>query len=616
MRVATPFRSRPVVTPRRRAGGPTGRRLTIGLLLLPPGFVALAALGAPHGLAIAAAAVLAAAVAPFLADVRDESLRSGERRALLLLWLALFGWLTWINQAHQQIFGQDVLLVPGIAQGLRETPRLTDAFAASEPGRAYPPSLPILFSPLTLFLTGPRQLAFWALATQAALAALPVLWGCASKRWFRLPLDRLSLSLVLAATMLCLERTAVLGGSIKNAQHVAMGVLLPAVLLSLPRGRGPRQTLAALLLLTGLASAYYMMLHLFVAIVAGWAVGDLFLRRRVAPRSVRRVVVLAGATLVAGLWVAWLLHDLGADPRLPHSGQSISARLWRIFADPRERFWFIFSFMTPDFVGSGHRRIALLAALAACLSLPMLARRLSRAPRRLVHEFALVARFALANAVACLVLVATVALAPLTRLGFDYGRWLTWLPQLFLLAAPFLSAALVLRAVARRRALAVALPVAMIVAVGATAHVQDAQRVHRRNGERGRSLDSIERLARHLREPAPCLVVAESKAIADGLHHVGSNPLSDVVDVVSPCRLATGSFLRSPLPGGRDAGGLPAGAALDEWRRSQTLWAIGGSALPNELATRLPDLAWREVETFSDLRVRLWRAAPAPVARR
>ena len=590
----------------------TQRMLAIGALLLPLGFVAAAAVGAPYGLALAAGALPAGVGALCLRVGRGGSARSGETAALWLLWLALFAWLAWINQAHRQIFGQDALLVPGIAQSLPETPRLADAFAASEPGRAYPPSLPILFSPLTLFLSGPRQLAVWVLATHAALAALPVLWACASKRWFRLPLDRLSLALLLAAAMLCLERTAILGGSIKNAQHVAVGVLLPAVLLTLPRGRSPRQLLAAGLLLGGLASAYYMMLHLFVALVAGWLVGDLWVRRRFAPRSVRRVAVLAGATLLAGLWIAWLLSDVGSDPRLPATGQALAATLERIFADPKERFWFIFGFMTPDFIGSGLRRPALLLALALCLSLPVLVRWMPRAPRRLACQLALVARFALANAVACLFLVALVALAPVTGLGFDYGRWLAWLPQLLLLSAPFVSSAVLLRAAGRGRAIVTAFPVALILVLGAPAHVQDAERVQRRNEQRGRSLDEVERLARRLGEGAPCLVVAESSPIAAGLHRVGANPLSDVVDVVSPCRLATGSFLRNPLPGGRAAGGLPAGDTLAAWQRSQTLWALGGPPLVRELANRAPGPAWREAEAFRVARVRLWRAEPAP----
>jgi hypothetical protein len=105
-------------------------------------------------------------------------------------------------------------------------------------------------------------------------------------------------------------------------------------------------------------------------------------------------------------------------------------------------------------------------------------------------------------------------------------------------------------------------------------------------------------------------VVAESKSILNGLFQVGADPLSDVVDVVSRCRLTGGSFLRNPLPGGRAAAGLPAGAALAGWQRDHGLWALGGGRLIRELAGRAPDIVWRQVQVFGDTPVRLWQAEP------
>jgi hypothetical protein len=142
----------------RSPGRSAARLLTVGLLLLPLGFIALAAVGASYGFSMAGGAMLASSAALVLRDATDDSVCAGDRMVLLLLWLALFGWLVSINQTGQQSFGQDILLVPGIAQALIETPWLPDAFLASEPGRAYPPGLPISFSPFTLLLTGPQKL--------------------------------------------------------------------------------------------------------------------------------------------------------------------------------------------------------------------------------------------------------------------------------------------------------------------------------------------------------------------------------------------------------------------------------------------------------------------------
>jgi hypothetical protein len=416
--------------------------------------------------------------------------------------------------------------------------------------------------------------------------------------------------------MLCLERTAVLGGSMKNAQHVALGVVLPSVLLLLPRGIGWRQTLMSVLLVAGMATAYYTLLHLFAAIVAGWAVSDVWLRRRLAPRTAWRVTALAGATLAVAPWFVWLVAGLGDDPRLPDPDLVLSTRLQRMLIDPRESFWFIFGPTTTDFLGSGVRRFALLLSVAVCLSLPLLAQPLAGVSRRLAYQLHAVARPTLALATACLVLVAMIALSPMTRLGVDFGRWLIWLPVLLVLAGPFMSIAVILRALGRRRVVFAGVPVAVVILVGGMSHRQDALRVHQMVSERGRSLSSIETLAERLESNTPCLVVAPSKSILNGLFQVGADPLSDVVEVVSPCRLTGGSFLRNPLPGGRAAAGLPAGGTLAEWQRGHTLWAIGRDRLTSELAARQPALVWREVQAFGDAPVRLWQADPSAGARR
>jgi uncharacterized integral membrane protein len=160
---------------------------------------------------------------------------------------------------------------------------------------------------------------------------------------------------------------------------------------------------------------------------------------------------VAGATLVVGLALVWLLQTFGGDPRLPASELDIAASLQRIFVDPRERFWFIFGPITPDAIGSGVRRMVLATSIAICLALPLVANRLRRGSRRLVYRLLMVAKASVAMSIACVALVAMVAMAPVTRLSFDYGRWLIWVPEIIILAAPFVSGALVLRDLGMRR---------------------------------------------------------------------------------------------------------------------------------------------------------------------
>jgi hypothetical protein len=310
----------------------------------------------------------------------------------------------------------------------------------------------------------------------------------------------------------------------------------------------------------------------------------------------------------------WVVAGLGDDPRLPDPGIGLSERLERMLFAPQEKFWFIFGFTTPDSTGAGVRRLWLLLSLASCLSLSLLAPRLPGVSRRLACGLRSVARLTLTMAVACLALVAMIVMAPLTRLSVDFGRWLIWLPELIVLAGPFLSIALMLRAFAWPSAVAAGVPVAMVILAGGTTHWRDASHVHRMVEASGRSLRSIEALAERLEGSAPCLVVAESKSILNDLFQVGADPLSDVVDVVSRCRLTGGSFLRNPLPGGRAAAGLPAGGALAGWQRDHSLRALGGERLIRELRRRQPALVWREERAFSDTPVRLWRAEPRRAA--
>lgn len=103
--------------------------LAAAWLLLPLGFVAIAAAGASYRTALAGGVILAVTATVLLRDGFDDSASSGDRIALSLIWLALSGWLIWINRAGERIFGQDVLLLPGIAQGLIGSPWLPDAFA-------------------------------------------------------------------------------------------------------------------------------------------------------------------------------------------------------------------------------------------------------------------------------------------------------------------------------------------------------------------------------------------------------------------------------------------------------------------------------------------------------
>lgn len=597
--------------------------LPLLVLILPLGFVLLAGTGAGYA-ACVLAGLLLWAMAGLLMPVRAGHLHLpwSDVVGLLLVWGGLFGWLVWINRSFSQIYAHDVLLVPTMARALLEAPASITAMA---PFTVLPPGAPALLSLPAWWLSsaplgGVTLLLVWAGLTQAAQAALPVLWALVLRRWFLLPLDRMSIALVLALVMLLLDRTVVLGGGVSQVRYLSLGLVLPLALLYLPlpgQVAGWRGGAWVVLLLGGVTCYAPSLLYLWLAWLAGWLVWQALLRRRRCARLWRQALWLAVLLL---LMVRWFPGEMQAaigtwslDDRLRQS-----PGLWSLLSDPAEAFWFAH--------GEGASRCLWLGLSAGLAGVLLLTRRWwhrlpgLRSAQALPSGSSLTGRrlgvmavTTLAMAVAICLLLLAVAGHGQSGLTADQGRWLVWPLGMVMLALPPLGLLLLMRWRGRLFTESLVLITILLLLGGAGTHADDIERRRLMSGVQGRSLHDVRQLAGLLAAAGPgrCVVVADSRPVVVGMRtFIQVHPLADVIEAVSPCQLAGGGLLSPPLPDGRVAGGLPGADTLAHWLDQGTVLVLGNAALGAQVQARIP--AGHSLDRLGDvgpdwLALTLWR---------
>jgi hypothetical protein len=472
--------------------------------------------------------------------------------------------------------GHDSLLVPVLSKLLDQHGLLVTHLSPDEPGKFYPPGTASALSLLTISAEPVTRLMAWKALSLDSLAIAPLLWALAMRAWFglRRPLWHVTLANMVALVMVV--RDPVLGAWLKNAQFITFCTMMPTALwLFAPYRRWLRGALLAVPLWAGLGLYYFTAVHF----LAAWIGGNWLMRVALKPACWRRSIFgligqfLGWAAMVAVIWL--YLGQIPDDPRTAPSWAVLPwlarwPQAWDLLTGNAEKFWFILPEVKWDILAVGWRKAMLLGCVLITISMMF---RLSQ--QSLLYQARAYGRMMGASLIGIgfLWLVAS-GLLP-AGINTDYARWLVWPFQMILVSGCLLAVTTPCRLRRPWRLMLAAGFVACLVGGGVIAErdaraIMAFRRAESVNASSLRSLQSILSFQK-------CIVITQSQSVLGGLHHPAIERLADFIDVVTPCRMAGGSFSRAPMIEGNVQKGLPSRAIMEQWQQQNIpVFGIGG----------------------------------------
>jgi hypothetical protein len=452
--------------------------------------------------------------------------------------------------------GHDPIIVPTLADALLSHATTMDVYRPGDPGFAYPPGYPILFTPISSLVTPLHGLFVFKIWTIILILLLPIGWAWLAYRIFRVPLPVWLIILLSYISVFGLERTVTLTlESGKNSQVLAGAVFpfLAGILMIATRTNiGIPVAIAAL---AGAILLHYSVFYMAVTFLAAYFL-VYFPRERSDWRAALR---LAFAGIVALGIAILLLRAAFDDPRIGSFGwsnagdglermaETLFAKyddLLFVFNGPAFPFWLHWPYRGPFLIG------CIVLSLAIGHSQRGAEER-AFAPARMAGVFGIMWLTGIAFGSG----VVNVGITP------EFTRWYLIFPQAALMLSTLCAVAGY--ALSKQRGAKVAYCGLAGVAVLGTlvagvdfvhiARVYRAQRI---------ALTDLTNVRDVLSNEAPCFLVTQSRTVADGLHTMQMYKPLDYAELLTGCKILNGSFVQRAIPDGRALEGLPAPAAL------------------------------------------------------
>ncbi|MDJ0956816.1 MAG: hypothetical protein QNI91_08175 [Arenicellales bacterium] len=428
-------------------------------------------------------------------------------------------------------------------------------FASEATWAAYPPGLPILLSLLFSGLSTVNVLSIFKWALLLVIATIPLIWACYCQRLFRLRIPLILIHIAFVVGVFLLERTLLLAPSFAGKYAlIVTGALLPFCLWSVSQAyRSIGSFTLAVVSILGLVLIHYSAIHLLFIFIpflclAMWQ-----------PHAKRRARFTLGA--VAAICSAVLFVPMALFAKAAGIEQQAQQDIpfFELFGDAllgyRSHFLFIFH----DVARLSHwpnKGWVLLGAIALVVALWAM----SSKTKRLLKQCAWLA---LGGGVA-VVLGAMLGsgLVSSAQVSLDYARWFSFVPQFIVFSIVVLAVCIVTikawQGKNRRLAAMVGIVALGVLSTRIPYVWDDARQVRLLVKASHISRQEIKEATSTLAafsEKAPCYVATQGLPIADRYAH--GYRLVSYVPVVSDCTVVSGSWIHTPMPGGRDNDGFP-----------------------------------------------------------
>jgi hypothetical protein len=452
--------------------------------------------------------------------------------------------------------GLDPVIVPTLADALLSHPTTMDVYRPGDPGFAYPPGYPILFSAVSKLLTPLLALFVFKTGTIILVLLLPIGWAWMASRIFCVPLPAWLILLLSYIAFFGLERTALLTLEAgKNAQVLAGAVfpfLIGLLLIATRSNIGIPFAIAAL---AGATLLHYSAFYMVATFFAAYCLVHLPRERKEWENMLR----LGFAGIVALGISVLLLRAALDDPRAgafgwpdPVNGLQRVADvllvryndLLFVYNEPSSSFW----------LHSPYRGLF----LVGCVLVPLALRQLWRG----AGDGAFAAtRMAGIFGIMCLIGVALGTGAIKIGITSEFARWYLIFPQAALMLSALCAVACYARSKERgaRVALCALGGTAVLGSMMASVDLAHVMRTYRAEPTTRSDLTNVRDV---LSDAAPCFLITQSKTVADGLHTVQEYRPLEYAELLTGCRISNGSFVQRGIPDGRAMAGLPTAAAL------------------------------------------------------
>lgn len=555
-------------------------------------FVALVGIR-PVSYQYASAAGLSALVSWFflrkiLADSPLELIDSQSvTRSAIVLAIAA-GVLAGFNIHGYTLAGTDPVTVPTLAKTILAHGTTLTTFRPGDPGFAYPPGHPILFSLISMIAPPLLTIGAFKILSVAIVAFIPVSWAWLAYRVFRVPIPFWAVLALSYLAFFGLERSITFSLQFgKNAQML-IGALFPwiAGIILLAYRRWSGIPFAAIVVAAAVLT-HYSAIYLATTFFAGYLLVT-WPRDREGWSDAFRLA-LAG---VIGFGLFLLLNaEALHDPRVAAFGSpDISGGLSRIFAMLTERSdETVFIFQSIGVIGSPYRGAVLIACtlFALGVSWAMHGTASAVALRRFTGTMAIMVLFTLAFAA---------GLIP-AGIYYDFARWYLIFPTSGLFLAGL--CALYIWATGRGSVLTRASLIS-VAAVGAMLALYDlagrnsASRVEAiRWSDLVQVRDVIETIS--AAEPGPCYLVTESNAIFQNIHRAQRYRPLEYAELLTECTIINGSFVRRGVPGSREMGGLPKATVMSALPNSATVLLVARDSTMTRWSKEMPAVEFAQL---------------------
>lgn len=472
---------------------------------------------------------------------------------------------------------QDPIAVQSIAyQTSLSGNALMDHFKPGSFHAAYPPAYPIFLSALVhSWCDAPHALMAFKHINLFILSGIPFMWAFFLRRIFSLQTPLLPLVLAFYAAFFCFDRNLphVLPIVGKNSS-LLMAFFFPFAFFMFTKVFESRRAFTlGILALTALTLVHYSALAMmFIAMIA-------FLSVTIPPitkRNLRMQAVFLSAFFISCMLFALYLHFLPPHRMFSAMSTGKLSEGWpffvKIFTTPDSNFFFILSSVwgTRSFLlYRGWLLIALLIFLAG------INWAFSRSARRSAPFSKGLLDLGFFSGIVVILFVIAAAFA-MTKsiIYFDYIRWLSFYFYTSLIAVVlfFLTSMAWANRIIHRRIMGLII-LGIVLCIGIFWFGFDCCRFHTmfsnsNNSISFRDLETASSRLASMEHQGPAFLITSSRPVPEGMRF-HDNKLLDHIPALTSLRLATGSWMYTPLPHCNSASNFPSRSGLS------TLWAQG-----------------------------------------
>lgn len=598
------------------AGISKPERILLGIVFLllcyASVFLAMSRLGLlsqRHLLALAVTAVATWAFHHFVLATHADAKRL-DRKTILVSCLIIgsFGIVLLVVAAPGYVLpGLDPVIVPTLANAFVAHATTMDVYRLGDPGFAYPPGYPILFSIVSILATPLLALSIFKIGTIILVLLFPIGWAWLAYRIFGIPLPAWSLLLLAYVSVFGLERSVTFSlEDGKNSQILAGAVFPFLVGLLLLATRTNIGIVFAIVAFIGAILLHYSILYM----VGTFYVAHILVHppQKKSDWVAHLRMCFVGLSSLA-IFIVMFKPAL-SDPRAGNFG-------WPDFADGPRRVAsvilakydeLLFIFNGPSF-SNWHRSPYRGLFLVGCAILPLalIWRRKTRS------DYVAAARMAGVFGLMCLLGILLGTEAVKAGITFEFVRWYLIFPQSALMLSVLCAIACHARgqecgAGAAKVALGAVAILSLLVAGIDLVHIA---RTYRAEPITRSDLANVRDV---LSNAAPCFLITQSRTVAGDLHTAQDYRPLDYAEFLTRCKILNGSFVQRGITEGRAMAGLPTAAALATLPLEANIYLITPAAIETRYRTALPGFDFvLQQSQIGPLPV--WRVRPAAASK-